>query len=201
MATWLEQGLRARKKGLAKQRKSSRGQEVKLCETGRERLFGTLPKADSAKALELHRNYHLKQKSMQSLNQSSWTHVCHVYGLCTLQNTKNLPGKRCKKLFGTLQKRSHGLQIRLRTPSESKVSVEHPSGSQKDQFFLAGPAMEEAMDTPKWCPRGSRTTQKSMLHGECVLAQFFVGFGPPHKRFSEGNYLIAERSFPCLCPI
>ena len=50
----MEQGLRARKEGLAKELRNSLGQEVKVSETIRERLFGTLPKADLAKALELH---------------------------------------------------------------------------------------------------------------------------------------------------
>ena len=107
--------------------------------------------------------------------------------LCTLQNTKNLPGKWCKKLFGTLPKRPHGLQIRLWTPSESKVSVEHPSGSQKDKFFLAGTAMEEAMDTPKSSPRASRRTQK-IYSAECVPAgTIFFRFSTSDERFSEDN--------------
>ena len=70
---------------------------------------------------------------------------------------KNSLGNDAKGCLGPSQKRANGLQIGLQTPSESKVAVEHPSGSQKDHFFLAGPPMEEATDTPKSSSRASRT--------------------------------------------
>ena len=54
LATWMEQGLRARKEGLATKLKNSLRQKIKLSETIRKRLFGTLPQAESAKALEQH---------------------------------------------------------------------------------------------------------------------------------------------------
>ena len=54
LATWMEQGLRARKEGLAKELRNSLGQDIKVSDTIRKRLFGTLPKAESAKALEQH---------------------------------------------------------------------------------------------------------------------------------------------------
>ena len=54
LSTCMEQGLCAREEGLAKELENSLRQEVKLSETGRKRLFGTFPKAESAKALEQH---------------------------------------------------------------------------------------------------------------------------------------------------
>ena len=54
LATCMEQGLRAREEGLAKELENSIRQEVKLSETGGKMLFGTLTKAESAKALEQH---------------------------------------------------------------------------------------------------------------------------------------------------
>ena len=45
----MEQGLRARKEGLAKELRNSLGQEIKVSETIRKRLFGTVPKAESIK--------------------------------------------------------------------------------------------------------------------------------------------------------
>ena len=100
---------------------------------------------------------------------------------------KNSLGKEAKGCSGLSQKRPNGFQICLQTPSESKVALEHPSGSKKANFFLAGPPMEEAIDTPESSPRASRTSQKSILHGVCLLAQFFVRFGTSDDRFSEGN--------------
>ena len=130
---------------------------------------------------------YLYRTSTQNPPRASWTHVCHAYGLCTLQNTKNLLRKWCKKLFGTLPKRPHSLQNRLRTPSESKISVEHFSSSQKNQFFLAGPLMGEAINIRKSSPRAPRRTQKSILQSVCLLAQFFFRFSTSDERFSEDN--------------
>ena len=81
------------------------------------------------------------------------------------------------------QKHPNGFQIGVQRASESTVALEHPSGNQKDHFFLAGPPMEEATDTPKSSPRASRSIQKSILHGLYLVAPFFVRFGASEAKF------------------
>ena len=101
-------------------------------------------------------------------------HMSGMYIECVRsQKQKNSLRKQAKECSGPPQKRANGLQIACQTPSESKAVLEHPSGLQKEHYFLAGPPMGEAIDTPKWFPRVSRTTQKSIVHGRNLLASVF----------------------------
>ena len=135
-SAWVEQGLGARKgaghvdgagvaceEGGAGQRTEKLSgtleQEIKVSETIRKRLFGTLPNAESAKAREQNRNYPFIQKSKQSLNEpaeksqrykeeqiSLGNEATSCSGRCTLPKNLKLSGKASKRVLGTLQKTS-----------------------------------------------------------------------------------------------
>ena len=81
----MEQGLRARKEGLAKELRNSLGQEIKVSETIRKRLFGTLPKAESIKQSlnePAEKSQRYKEEQISLGNEAT-----SCSGRCTLQRT------------------------------------------------------------------------------------------------------------------